>query len=460
MKYLSTIGAVCGLVRAVYGDSVVKTCPQSGICYSVNVPSTSASSGNGDLYFQIQAPSSLQWVGLGQGQQMAGANIFIIYANQDGNNVTLSPRLGAGNYQPSYDQNSAQASLLDGTGIANGVMTANVRCANCASWNGGSMSFTDSASSWIWAAKNGDPIASNDPSANLNQHDYNDNFQIDLTKAAGGNSLNPFVSNAATTSTAPAGSSPSSSSPSSSGGSTGGSSNGGSSGGSSDSGEEATKHMRVIAHGIIMSLAFLIFFPFGALTVRFLSVKGTVWIHAVSQLLAYALALAGMGIGVWLAVTEDMLNIPHPIIGLTVISGLFLQPFLGLIHHFIYRKSQRRTIWATGHVWWGRALLLLGAINGGLGTQLSDNTMQGQIAYGSIGAIVFLIYVTVVTVAWMRTRGSRGGETGEKLGSRNSPRAGSRSRETMDSSERGYGNGRRVPSRDRRGRTYIEHGRR
>ena len=119
------------------------------------------------------------------------------------------------------------------------------------------MSFTDSASSWIWAAKNGDPIASNDPSANLNQHDYNDNFQIDLTKAAGGNSLNPFVSNAATTSTAPAGSSPSSSSPSSSGGSTGGSSNGGSSGGSSDSGEEATKHMRVIAHGIIMSLAFL-----------------------------------------------------------------------------------------------------------------------------------------------------------------------------------------------------------
>ena len=107
---------------------MVKTCPQSGICYSVNVPSTSASSGNGDLYFQIQAPSSLQWVGLGQGQQMAGANIFIIYANQDGNNVTLSPRLGAGNYQPSYDQNSAQASLLDGTGIANGVMTANVRC--------------------------------------------------------------------------------------------------------------------------------------------------------------------------------------------------------------------------------------------------------------------------------------------------------------------------------------------
>ena len=58
---------------------------------------------------------------------MSGANIFVVYADSTGSNVTLSPRLGQGNRQPQAD-NSAQVSLLDGSGIANGKMTANVRC--------------------------------------------------------------------------------------------------------------------------------------------------------------------------------------------------------------------------------------------------------------------------------------------------------------------------------------------
>lgn len=58
---------------------------------------------------------------------MTGANIFIIYADSSGKNVTLSPRLGKGNFQPQMDTD-AKVTLLDGTGIANGVMTANVRC--------------------------------------------------------------------------------------------------------------------------------------------------------------------------------------------------------------------------------------------------------------------------------------------------------------------------------------------
>lgn len=58
---------------------------------------------------------------------MAGSNIFIIYPDSTGNNVTLSPRLGKGNYEPYYDTD-AKVTLLDGSGVANGVMTANVRC--------------------------------------------------------------------------------------------------------------------------------------------------------------------------------------------------------------------------------------------------------------------------------------------------------------------------------------------
>lgn len=58
---------------------------------------------------------------------MAGANIFMVYSNAAGNNVTLSPRLGTGNFEPQSDT-SAEVTLLGGSGLANGMMTANVKC--------------------------------------------------------------------------------------------------------------------------------------------------------------------------------------------------------------------------------------------------------------------------------------------------------------------------------------------
>ena len=58
---------------------------------------------------------------------MRGSNIFMIYSNAAGDNVTLSPRLGVGNRAPSLDS-TAEVTLLEGSGIADGVMTANFRC--------------------------------------------------------------------------------------------------------------------------------------------------------------------------------------------------------------------------------------------------------------------------------------------------------------------------------------------
>lgn len=54
-----------------------------------------------------------------------------------------------------------------------------------------------------------------------------------------------------------------------------------------------------------MSLAFLIFFPFGALTVRLLSFSNTIWVHAGAQVFAYLVALSAFGLGVWIAVTTQ-----------------------------------------------------------------------------------------------------------------------------------------------------------
>ena len=104
----------------------------SGPKYQVGVPSGSSisSSSPGTIYFSLTAPTSYQWVGLGIGQQMAGAHVFVMYADGN-NNVTISARdANQGHVEPVFNSSLASGvELLEGSGISNGVMTANVRCA-------------------------------------------------------------------------------------------------------------------------------------------------------------------------------------------------------------------------------------------------------------------------------------------------------------------------------------------
>ena len=92
----------------------------------------------------------------------------------------------------------------------------------------------------------------------------------------------------------------------------------------------------------------------------------------------------------------------HPIIGILVVGLLLLQPILGLIHHYIYKRQGARTIWATAHVWFGRVVITLGIINGGLGLRLSDNTRKGEIAYGVVAGVVWLLWMSVVVDWYLR----------------------------------------------------------
>lgn len=60
-------------------------------------------------------------------------------------------------------------------------------------------------------------------------------------------------------------------------------------------------HHVAIAHGTIMCLAFVICFPAGSVLIRLGHFRGVVYVHAGLQIFAYVMALAGMGMGVWLA---------------------------------------------------------------------------------------------------------------------------------------------------------------
>jgi len=85
-----------------------------------------------------------------------------------------------------------------------------------------------------------------------------------------------------------------------------------------------------------------------------------------------------------------------------VVAALLLQPFLGYIHHRRYMRTQERSAWTVLHVWYGRVLILLGIINGGLGLQLASGSpaysRAGMIVYAVLAALAgFLLVVLIAT---------------------------------------------------------------
>jgi len=151
------------------------------------------------------------------------------------------------------------------------------------------------------------------------------------------------------------------------------------------------------AHGIMMGVAFAILFPFGAVILRGLKSRHTALIHGGWQAFAYIVALAAFGLGVWLAIVTDQLvtSNGHAIIGIIVIGVLLLQPIGGLLAHKLFVEKHQKTWAHYVHRWIGRVFLILGAINGGLGLQLSGNTRAGEIAYGVLAGFFFLLWLAV-----------------------------------------------------------------
>jgi hypothetical protein len=393
----------------------------NGLSYEVNIPSSTASGNGNTIFFQLKAPSGTQWIGLGQGSSMDGANIVMVYAAGDGN-VTLSPRSGVGQTQPQFNS-AAKVSLLEGSGVlSDGSMIANVRCDSCLSWSGGSMSPTDANSAWIWSYRTGDPIDSTDTSANLLQHVIMGATTFDLPSGTGGSSSNPFVVAAANPSspTSASGSSTSATDTAVSTQTFGSttvivpvatptSSSGTSSSSSSASGIMTNVNATRTGHAIVMSLVFLVLMPFAALTLYLPYTKKVPHIHAPLQILNIILAIVGLALGVRLAKPLELTAGYHQLIGYVVV-GIILsaQPILGLLQHLHFRSTGNRSGMGVGHKWLGRIVIITGVVNGGLGMRQSgpvgDSWVPNYapVAYSVVAAVVFVIYVGVVVGTALR----------------------------------------------------------
>ncbi|KAJ5485414.1 hypothetical protein N7539_005402 [Penicillium diatomitis] len=346
-----------------------------GITYSVNIPQDTAQSGSGPIYFQLKSTSQVSWFALGQGSGMSGSNIFVVYPNGN-NNVTISPRLGRGQVQPLHND-AAQVSLLEGSGVENGVITANVRCDSCINWGSGSTDLTSTSSSWIWAVKSGSPLSSKDASASISFHDQAGSVSLDLTKATGGSSSNPFLER----------------------GNTPGPTTIVAASQSSDN----TTQKRKTAHAVLMTVAFVILFPVFALLFYLVPSPHVALIHGVLQLFTLAVAIAGMGLGIAIAGDLQLMHEAHPVIGIVVVAGLtVLQPLMGLAQHLYYRKTQKKGIFAYTHRWFGRAFIILGIINAGLGLKLGRASRGAVIAVSVVAGVMGLFYIAVLFLGQRR----------------------------------------------------------
>lgn len=170
------------------------------------------------------------------------------------------------------------------------------------------------------------------------------------------------------------------------------------------------------------------FFPVGGIVIRLASFRGLWLVHGLFQIFAYLLYIAGAGIGLWvrkhstfdlpplitsnqmISARRQLLHDPHPIIGIILLVLIFFQPFLGFLHHFMFKKHSRRVVWSYGHIWLGRIIITLGIINGGLGLRLARRAPVAPpsrgaiIGYSVVAGLIWLVYV-VSAIVGERKRG-------------------------------------------------------
>ncbi|KAK0618260.1 hypothetical protein B0T17DRAFT_592096 [Bombardia bombarda] len=371
----SLLAAALSCASIVNGE-VAQYCPPNNgdVCFRVAVPSSSASSGSGNIYFQISAPTTYAWVALGTGSRMSNANIFLMYQDGSGN-LTLSPRKGTNYQAPVEDTSStaAQLTLLAGSGVSGNTMTANIKCSNCETWSAGTLDLTSTSSNWVSAWRSGSSLATTDTNAVISQHDDTQQFGLDLTQLTTTSDSNPFLQD----STTDGGNSSSGSGSDSGSGSGSGSTNNGSPFVTGASGPNRTI---LVAHGVIMAIVMAILYPLGSLLLPLL---GKWWFHAGWQAVTFCL------------IRQKLFTQAHTTFGTVVVCLMVVQPALGYLHHRQYLATHGRGVVSHIHIWWGRILMTLGVVNGGLGLQLSNERTGLVIAYSVVAGVIFLAYFIV-----------------------------------------------------------------
>lgn len=334
----------------------------NSVSFALNIPQADDSN---DLYFAMSGPAHSSWIAVGMGSdKMDGSLIFMMYADSDGKNITLSPRLSNGNVEPSYT-NSVGISVLPGSGISNGAMTANVLCTNCRSWGDHTLNPNDTQAQFIFGSADGS-LESNSLSAGVTRHSSYGTFTMDLTKAYGKAGIPQGVITSDTS-------------------------------GTIQISETADNNFAPALHAAAMILAFVVLMPVGIFILRILN--SPKW-HGFNQVLSAVVALIGLFLGIYIGTMYNRSKnsqSPHQIFGIVIIVAMIAQSVLGFWHHRIYRRTLTTTKLAPVHVWLGRLVIPCGIANGFLGFPLALNSKYNL---ALLGLILLLLIVGLPFTFW------------------------------------------------------------
>ena len=303
-----------------------------------------ADSSTGDLYFHLSSPSGNAWIGIGIGERMKDALMFVAYSSSNGSGVTVSPRIASGLSEPTYQSDITIDKIYGGNLVNantrdNDNITVDAVCKSCAKWNGGAIDLTSKTQPFIFAV--GPPfwqaMQSDSMSAGMQMHIFHGSFTMDMTAAtssSGGSvPLGPYTSKDASSAT------------------------------STKFDSNPAPHI----HGLVMCVVFVLILPFGSLILRtWNKVKG----HAIVQtigLVLFCMAFAG-GCVVSMQYNQSKnFNSAHQVIGILLLLAFLSQFVLGFMHHRIYKREQRPTLLGKVHLYLGPGIIFFGLINGVIG---------------------------------------------------------------------------------------------
>ncbi|ELR08723.1 hypothetical protein VC83_07400 [Pseudogymnoascus destructans] len=291
---------------------------------------------------------------------MAGATIFAVYTDGKGN-VTVSPRDGTGHFEPLHSS-SKTVTLLAGSKADATSVVANFKYRA----DEPLLQVQSHSSPFIGSWKEGPAFNTTDLAQTLDHHDDHSIYTLDLVSANVGVSQNPFLGASAAQLV-----------------------------GQPQGGAEldiALGKRLLKAHGTLMGVAWLIVYPAGAILMRLR--WGGVWAHVFIQLVGTSMVIAAFAIGYTFSGMYGIrFNNTHTLFGASIFGLILVQPFLGIAHHLLYRREGKGTLFGLLHCWYGRAIIILAAVNGGLGLQMARNSRGGEIAWGVVAGVALLAYL-------------------------------------------------------------------
>lgn len=156
-----------------------------------------------------------------------------------------------------------------------------------------------------------------------------------------------------------------------------------------------------ILHALAICAAFVLLMPTGVFVLRVF--PASVRWHWVNQSLASILAIAGGMLGVYLSTMftkSQSFGSSHQIIGLVCLAAVVVQWGLGFWHHRLFKIIKRPTRYGPIHRYFGRIILVLAVVNGGIG--LTWSYASTRVVVGYIIVVVVVGITVIAAVVWKR----------------------------------------------------------